>query len=134
MLLVCVSGLDSGTCIAQSTLTRPSFSIHKATDAVKIDAALDEASWKNAEKIDQLMQQFPYDTSRSKLRTEFRATYDDNFIYIAAICHDDIPDKDYVIQSLKRDYSYPVTDGFGVYFDPFNDKSNGFAFTCNPFG
>ena len=61
-------------------------------------------------------------------------TYDDDFIYVSAVCYDDLPEKPYIIQSLKRDYSYPVSDGIGVYFDPFNDKTNGFAFTCNPFG
>ena len=70
----------------------PSFVIQKATDLVKIDGKVDEQSWKDAAVIDELIQQFPYDTSRSKLRTEFRATYDENFIYFSAIAWDNNPE------------------------------------------
>ncbi len=59
--------------------------------------------------------------------------YDDNFIYVGAICYDDLPG-DFVVQSLKRDFSYPANDAFAIYLDPFNDKVNGFNFTVSPMG
>ena len=49
------------------------------------------------------------------------------------MCYDKL-EGDYVIQSLKRDYSYPISDAFAVYIDPFNDGSNGFSFSVNPMG
>jgi hypothetical protein len=59
--------------------------------------------------------------------------YDDNNLYIAAICYDSVPHK-YVIQSLRRDFSYPVSDAFVATIDPFSDQQNGFSFGVNPFG
>lgn len=59
--------------------------------------------------------------------------YNDECIFVAAICYDSLPGK-YVIQSLKRDFSYPVSDAFVVTLDPFADKQNGFSFGVNPYG
>lgn len=60
-------------------------------------------------------------------------TYDNGNIYIAAICYDTLGGE-YIVSSLKRDFSYPISDAFSVYIDPFNDKINGFCFGVNPYG
>ncbi|MEQ8302799.1 MAG: DUF5916 domain-containing protein [Cyclobacteriaceae bacterium] len=112
---------------------RPSFKIYKATSAIELDGALDEDSWKDAVVMDQLMQQFPYDTSASRVRTEFRMTHDDQFIYIGAIAYDNNPGP-YVISSLRRDFRGPGLDGLSVIFDPFQDLTNGFFFGLSPAG
>lgn len=108
--------------------------IFKTTETIIVDGQLNERIWQSGTEVDSFFQSVPFDTSFARTKTQVNITYDDKNIYIAARCYDDHPDKPYIIQSLKRDYSYPVTDGFGVYFDPFNDQSNGFAFTCNPYG
>ncbi|MBL7948131.1 MAG: carbohydrate binding family 9 domain-containing protein [Bacteroidia bacterium] len=113
---------------------RKVYHIQRCTGKIVLDGEPDEAAWSVCEIAGDFWQSVPVDTSPAVSRTEFRMTYDDDFIYVSAICYDDLPGKPYIIQSLKRDYSYPVSDGIGVYFDPFNDKTNGFAFTCNPFG
>jgi hypothetical protein len=46
-------------------------------------------------------------------------TSDDKNIYVSAICYDEL-EGNYVIQSLKRDFSYPVSDAFSVIFDPLS--------------
>ena len=94
---------------------------------------LNESDWKNAEIATEFYQQFPYDTSYSKTKTEVKITYDDNFIYIGAVCFDEL-EGDYVIQSLKRDFSYPISDAFAIFIDPFGDQTNGFSFAVNPLG
>jgi hypothetical protein len=110
------------------------YKIRRSTGKIVLDGIPNEAAWSSCEVAGGFWQSVPVDTSPAVSRTEFRMTYDDDFIYVSAVCFDDQPEKPYVIQSLKRDYSYPVSDGIGVYLDPFNDKTNGFAFTCNPFG
>ena len=85
---------------------RPSFTIKRSIGSIKLDGVLDEVSWKDAEIIDQLIQQFPYDTSRARVRTEFRLTYDDRFLYVSAIAYDKVPCK-YVVSSLRRDFRGP---------------------------
>ncbi len=105
--------------------------IRRATDEITLDGLLDEASWQSAARAKDFYQQSPYDTTYAITRTEAMATYDDQNIYIAGICYDSTAG-DYTVQSLKRDFSYPVTDAFGVFFDPFLDKTNGFSFAVSP--
>ncbi|MFN8396596.1 MAG: DUF5916 domain-containing protein [Bacteroidia bacterium] len=110
-----------------------SLHIHKTTGEIKVDGHVDEVDWKGAELATDFWQQFPYDTAAAISHTDVRIAYDDHYLYISAVCWDDKAG-DYTVQSLKRDYSYPVTDAFAVYIDPFNDKTNGFNFTVSPFG
>ncbi len=107
--------------------------IHKAVSPIQVDGKIEESDWKSAEVARNFWQQYPYDTADAVSHTEVRVTYNDQFLYISAVCWDDKAG-DYIVQSLKRDFSYPVTDAFGVYIDPFNDKTNGFNFTVSPLG
>ncbi len=112
---------------------RPNFSIQRARDLIKLDGTLDEESWKEAAVVSDLIQQFPYDTSRSKVRTEFRATYDDHFLYFSAVAYDNVKGG-YVISSLRRDFRGPGLDGVSFILDPFQDVTNGFFFGLSPAG
>lgn len=111
----------------------PNLEIKKAKDKVVVDGELNETSWQEASAAGDFYQIFPFDTCYSKTRTEVRVTYDDDYFYVSAICYDDLPG-DYIVQSLKRDFSYPVNDAFAVYIDCINDKTNGFCFGVNPLG
>ncbi len=119
--------------LALGQKTRPAFHIKRATGPVRIDGVIDETAWKEAEVVDELWQQFPSDTSRSKTRTEFRATYDDDFLYVSAIAYDNVKGG-YVVSSLRRDFRGPGMDGVSVILDPFQDVTNGFFFGVSPFG
>ncbi|MBT6439737.1 MAG: carbohydrate binding family 9 domain-containing protein, partial [Flavobacteriales bacterium] len=112
---------------------KPNLSIKKAKGEINLDGVLDEHDWNDAEIAKDFYQQFPYDTSLAQTKTEVRITYDENFIYVGAICFDELDGK-YVIQSLKRDFSYPISDAFAVFLDPFGDQTNGFSFAVNPMG
>lgn len=117
----------------QGTQAEHRLPIAKAVDEIKLDGSINEASWESAVRAKDFFQQFPYDTALALTRTEAMATYDDQNLYIAAICYDDSPG-DYTVQSLKRDFSYPVTDAFAVFIGPFLDKTNGFSFAVSPLG
>lgn len=103
------------------------------TEKIVIDGNLSEEIWTKAERAGKFWQNFPYDTSLAEVKTEVMVTYDENNLYVAAICYDSVPHK-YVIQSLKRDFSYPISDAFVVTLDPFSDMQNGFSFGLNPYG
>lgn len=113
--------------------SRPSFHIKRATSPIVIDGVPDEGSWSEAEIVSDLIQQFPNDTSRSKVRTEFRATYDDHFLYFSAVAYDNVKGG-HVISSLRRDFRGPGLDGVSVILDPFQDVTNGFFFGLSPAG
>ncbi len=105
----------------------------KSTEVkIKLDGILEE-EWATAELVNGFKQSKPYDSLKSKSITEVKILSDKNFLYIAAICYDTFPGN-YIVQSLKRDFSFPRTDAFGVFIDPFQDGSNGFSFAVNPYG
>ncbi len=108
-------------------------SAKKISEKIVVDGNLEESIWQTAQKTERFWQSFPFDTSLAKTKTEAMIAYDDTYLYVAAICYDDIPGK-YIIQSLKRDFSYPISDAFAVVLDPFSDMQNGFSFGVNPYG
>jgi hypothetical protein len=112
---------------------KQTYHIKKSACPIIIDGMLNEECWKQAEVANTFYCNFPYDTGASCTRTEVRMTYDDEALYLSAVCYDTLPG-DYVIQSLKRDFSYPVSDAFSLVLDPFDDKTNGFSFGVNPYG
>ena len=107
--------------------------IKRAVSAIEVDGNLDESDWQEADIAKDFYQQYPYDTGYALSKTEVRLTYDDDYFYLGVVCYDELPG-DYIIQSLKRDYSFSVGDAFAIFIDPFNDKTNGFAFYVNPPG
>jgi len=111
----------------------PSFTVKQSVDQIRLDGVVDEESWKNAEVVSDLIQQFPYDTSASVLKTEFRVTYDNEFVYVSAVAYDNRPGR-YVMSSLRRDFRGPGLDGVSVIFDTFQDVTNAFFFGLSPAG
>jgi len=104
--------------------------IAKASDVIKLDGELNEASWQNAKSISNFWQKAPVNTGHAKRQTEVRTTYDANFLYIGIVCYDT---SYYVIQTLKRDVEPGTSDGIGVVIDPVNGRTNGFLFVVNPY-
>ncbi len=107
--------------------------VYKAIDKIIVDGILNENSWDSAQTACNFKQMFPFDTSVAKTQTVVKVMYDDNNLYVSAICYDSLPGK-YIVQSLKRDFSYPVNDAFVVYIDCMSDQINGFSFGVNPLG
>lgn len=125
----------SQSCLAQKVDTSQ-YQINASfiTEKVTIDGIDNENVWqKNISIAKNFYQTFPYDTSYSSTKTEVKVLYDADNIYVFAKCYDSSK-RPFVVQSLKRDWSYPRSDAFVVSFDPFLDYSNGFSFGVNPYG
>lgn len=129
VFLACLSAVAS----AQPRGQPESVHIRRVVDAIRLDGVVDETTWKEAEVRSELMQQFPYDTSRSPLRTEFRAAYDEAFVYFSIIAYDNKPGG-YAVSSLRRDFRGPGLDGVAVILDTFQDVTNAFFFGLSPAG
>ena len=104
--------------------------IHKTNEKIKVDGDLNEEVWKTAEPAKGFWLKFPKDDAKAVTKTEVKITYDNNFIYIGAICYDSLP---LVAQSLKRDSRIRESDGLGIVLDPMNKKTNGFYFSVTAF-
>ncbi len=100
---------------------------------ILIDGLLQEADWQKAAVASDFHKHFPADSGPAELVTEVRLLFDERYLYIAAYCRQS-PAKDFVVQSLKRDFEFNENDAFDVYLDAFGDATSGFAFGVNPYG
>lgn len=108
------------------------YSIRKTDRNIVIDGILSEDVWSKADVKGGFIQHFPYDTSEAETQTRFMLTYDDNRLYAAFICVNRNPDKPFVVQSLKRDFSINQSDAVVLTLSPFADGQNGFSFGVTP--
>ncbi len=74
------------------------------------------------------------DDGRANVRTDVRMAYDDHNLYLSAICfHGDVRGP-YIVESLRRDWSFGNNDNFIFFLDTFNDLTNGYTFGVNAAG
>ncbi|MBK8556110.1 MAG: carbohydrate binding family 9 domain-containing protein [Lewinellaceae bacterium] len=136
-LLLPIFVITFGTVNAQGGAAAPATAaseyqlhIRKSADEIQINGILDEPCWQTADVLSQFHYQFPVDTGLSAFQTEIRMTFNDRFLYIAAICHQ--PKETITFQSLKRDFANGTSDVLNILFDPFKDGLNGVSFGVNP--
>jgi len=108
--------------------------IRKTVDKIKIDGELNELSWKSADVAKDFFMITPVDTEKATQFSEARVSFDEDFFYIAIIFFNNTVKGNYVIESLKRDFSFGKNDNFLVAIDPFINQTTGFAFGLNAYG
>ncbi len=123
----------SGGLLAQKKNENFKMHITRSTGALKIDGNLDEQAWLSAAAVSDFAMCTPFDTLCSKVRTDVKMTYDDKYLYISAECFLQ-SESNYVVESLKRDFSFGNNDNFLVFIDTFDDKTTGFSFGANAAG
>ena len=107
--------------------------ISRSPSAIKVDGILDEPVWQTAQLTTDFWQRYPYDSAQSELSTEVMVSYDDKFLYVAATCYAK-HEKNYVIESLRRDFKGKGNDAFYFVINPFNDRMSGYYFGTSPYG
>ena len=127
ILLVCLQAT------AQKINSAYQLHIHKTTSPVIINGELNEPAWQQADTAGNFFMVLPMDTSGAKVKTTVRMTYDAHNIYIAAVCHLS-KSGPYMVESLRRDFSFGKNDNFIFFIDPFDDRTNGFTFGANAAG
>ena len=108
--------------------------ISRATSPIVLDGAVDEPAWQAAEVASNFWMVLPMDTSRARVQTDVRMTYDDQNIYLSAVCYHGYVEGPYIVESLRRDWSFGKNDNFIFFMDTFNDLTNGFTFDTNAAG
>ena len=101
-------------------------------EEISLDGALDEAAWQSADVATDFWQYFPTDTLLSTSQTEVRMLFDKKYLYVGIKVYS-IGD-DYVVPSLKRDFSARANDNISMMFDTYRDGNNAFMFGTNPEG
>src|SRR5260221_6105572 len=118
---------------AQKKNAKYQYHIHKASAGVKIDGIEDDVAWKESEVASDFYMVLPMDTSFAQVRTDVRMSYDDHNLDILATCYHLLPGP-FMVQSLRRDFSFTKNDNFLLFMDPFDDQTNGFSFGANAAG
>jgi hypothetical protein len=107
--------------------------IKRAASPIKIDGLMDEADWLKADSAANFFMTLPMDTSFAKVRTTVRMSYDNNNLYLIAVCYTPVPGP-YMVESLKRDFAFQKNDNFLLFMDPFDARTDGFSFGANAAG
>ncbi len=124
--------LSCAFCLAQN-VTPYNLQAKLISEKITPDGRLDEASWAEAIPISNFWLNFPVDSAQSDDQTVVKALYDNHFLYLGGTCYNKT-EGEYIISSLRRDYSWSENDNFTVYIDPFQDQLNGFTFNLSPYG
>ena len=74
--LLCLLGLLWLPALAQKKNEAYRLPIHKTTLPVEIDGVMDEAAWQDAAVAGDFFMVLPMDTSKARVRTEVRMTYE----------------------------------------------------------
>jgi len=135
-LVIILSIISQFHILAQEKgINRNKYRIHifQTDEKIIIDGILDEDVWSTAERARQFRRVLPIDTGYARAATEVMLTYDDEGLYVAAVCYDTLPGRR-PVESLRRDWSFQVNDNFIVFIDTYNDYTNGFAFGVSAAG
>ncbi len=101
---------------------------------IALDGQLRDEVYGQVVPIDGFLQQEPQEGRPAQNRTEVWLLYDDRHIYVSARCWTVHADR-IIANEMRRDaFAIFQNDNFGVMFDTFHDRRNGFFFYTNPLG
>ena len=103
------------------------------TTEIVVDGLLDEAVWKTAPKIGDLIQREPRTGESPSERTEVTLLQDGNNLYIGVMCYDSEPDR-IIGTDMARDANLRFDDRIAIVLDTHRDQRNAFFFATNPAG
>ncbi len=105
----------------------------RTDEEIVIDGVLEEASWETATPAKDFIQLEPSPGMPATETTELYFLYDDDNLYVAAICFQADP-RTIVATQLQKDFGPTDNDGIIVVLDTLNNRRSAFAFGTNPAG
>lgn len=133
ILLILLNVILASSAFAQKINESYRLQITKASSEILIDGVMDEKAWEDAEVATDFFMITPMDTSFAKVKTDVRMSYDDENLYLIVINYHGMKGP-YMVESLRRDFSFGKNDNFLLFMDPFDDQTNGFSFGANAAG
>ena len=109
-----------------------SISAKFTNEEITVDGIFDESIWVKAETGGDFIQYFPTDSLIAKHKTTFKIVFTNTTLYIGI--HAESPNNNFVVSSLRRDFSGVSNDNVSIMFDTFNDGTNAYAFGITPYG
>lgn len=133
--LLSAPALGSRTAAGPERVPPARFDIAQASDPIRIDGVLDEASWSAAPAIPLPFEWQPGDNIPAPVKTECLVTYDARHLYVGFRCFDPEPRK-IRAHLMDRDDSDTLIldDHVSFMVDSFDDERRAFQFRVNPRG
>ncbi|MGC4082568.1 MAG: DUF5916 domain-containing protein [Vicinamibacterales bacterium] len=102
---------------------------------LRLDGVLDEPVYASAPPITDFFQTYPAENGAPTERTEAWVLFDAAHVYVSARLWDSAPPSKWTANEMRRDTNQlRQNDHFGVAFDTFHDRRNGYFFYANPLG
>ncbi len=116
------------------TITPRELPAKRTTQPIKIDGIIDDAAWKDAPNMSDLVEFRPVVGRKEpkETRTVSYLLYDDEGIYFGGYCYERT--KDSIASELTGRDGMGTNDYIGIIFDTYNDKQNGFEYFVTPLG
>ena len=126
--------IDSTDARMQQWLAHPQRTAQavRATTLPVIDGIIDDAVWSVAPVQSGFTQEDPDQGEPASEKTTFQILYDNEALYVAAICYDSKPDS--IKSVLSRRDEWRERDLFEVHLDPHHDHQTGAVFVVGPSG
>ena len=105
----------------------------RTTDEIIIDGVLNEAGWATGLPAKDFTQFEPSPGMPATEPTEVYFLYDDNNLYVGAICFQ-AERSPIIATELQKDFGTTDNDGIAVILDSLHDLQSGFTFGTNPIG
>jgi hypothetical protein len=107
----------------------------RVAQPLSIDGELTEAFYTSTPAISGFVQTLPVEGAQPSERTEAWLAFDADNVYVSARVWDSADESAWVANEMRRDAaSLEMNDQFGVFFDTYLDRRNGFGFWVNPLG
>ncbi len=131
---LCALTLILSSIFSYSQEQNKNFTVKYISEGVNIipDGILEEAIWESAESAHDFWEHFPNNSILASQQSDIKMLYDDKNLYIGITVK--TAGKNYMVQTLKRDFRAGDSDNITLLFDTFNDGTNAFLFGINPFG
>lgn len=98
---------------------------------IKIDGIIDR-DWDRVKESSPFWQYFPSDSILAPQQTKVKFMYGEQYLYVLFDAKADI--ENFIVPSLRRDFSFRNSDSVTLILDTFNDNTNAFVFGTNPEG
>ncbi len=123
----------AGVAVDAGVLTgRPVVRPPRVPEPPVIDGRLDEALWRGAAHITDLVQRRPFDGIPASEPSDILLAYDSENLYVGLYAHYADPG---MIRANRRDRDESIDDDlFLIYLDPFLDQQRAYVFTVNGYG
>ncbi len=110
----------------------PEYIVKFTSLPIMIDGNDNDLPWDSTNSINTQWTNFPNVTNDFESPTQVKMLYDDRYIYI--LCKAITKNKNFVIPSLRWDFSGRASDKINLAFDTFSDGNNAYHFGSNMVG